>query len=486
MCAHIVRWSVALAVLGLVSTTALGTDPTEWSVTSGNWSTPTNWSTGEPTVSASARINNGGTATIDQMGEICLELRMGQNISDLGFVHMTGGRLESDYEFIGYYSQGSGSTMTTVTQDDGVHVVGWGLFMAEMPLSRSTYSLNGGRLTANRNTQIGVGGTAWFNQTGGTHEVFGTDFGTDFLMMGKEASGSGTYNLSGTGHLTSTLQEYVGYEGAGYFRQFGANTIHEAKILNIGGKVGSNGSGRYDLEAGTLAMSQTLAIGGADGQFVQTGGAITDTVQTTVTVAGTGRYELQNGSVNVHELRVFGNAASAPGRGVFEQTGGSMNLDTVYLRGGDCDLAGGTFDADMLVVGEDMLYDYPDLRVLGDDASILVGSYTQQDKGSLYSIFDVDGISAILVGSTADLDGQWYVQDPSGTAPFGRFNIIQAGSPIVGSFDAVHLPGPDWSWGITNDRTLWVEHVPEPSSLLLLAVGGAAFRYRRLRGRRVS
>ena len=58
-----VRFALAVAALLLLSSSAARAD-TYWNVTSGDWSSAGNWTSGLPTSSNNADIYNGGTVTI--------------------------------------------------------------------------------------------------------------------------------------------------------------------------------------------------------------------------------------------------------------------------------------------------------------------------------------------------------------------------------------------------------------------------------------
>ncbi len=457
---------IALSVTAWTAA-AFGQNDSEWNVTSGNWGTGSNWTDGEPVISTSAFINNGGTVTIDQMGEICSVLTMGQGVNETGYVHMTGGRLQSDNAVIASFSNATGPNRTAFTQDDGTHIVDWGIYMSVNPGAESQYNLNGGTLNSSRLTVVGDYGSAWFVHTGGTHEIAGSNSGTDYFRVGHRSGSFGCYDLMGTGHVISTLQEVIGNEGEGLFRQTGPDTIHEVKVLTVG----TDGQAQYELDAGRLINSQTLRVSGQQSNFIQNGGYVEYTVQGSINVVNAGRYELNGGDTDAYDIIINGGDNSPAGRGVFRQNSGIVNVDNqVHMRSGDYDLAGGSFNVNSLVIGDDMLWGDPDFNVRGDDAVIDIYSFIQQGRGNMHAIFDAGGISTIYA-DLVDLDGLLFIEDPAGLAPFGRFDIITSGSDIIGAFDSVSLPGPDWSWGSTNNRTLWVEHVPEPTcSMTILSL----------------
>ena len=224
------------------------------------------------------------------------------------------------------------------------------------------------------------------------------------LRLGDNAGSSGTYSLSGTGQL-SARNERIGNDGTGMFTQTsGTNTI--SNYLTVGN------NGTYEL-SGTGQLSATFED--IYGTFTHTGG--------THTVIGD---------------PVF------PGFGMGLRGGGTYEI------------SGGTLTAVTIVVG---LNGSGTFTVTGNDPIIELVSYTQTDTGTLESKFDGDGISTIDVGAIASFDGIWNVVDLGG-APFGTFNILVATGGIVGGFDSVLLPDADWSWGIDNGTTLWVQHVP--------------------------
>jgi len=69
-------------------------DPaTDWYVAAGNWSDGNSWNGGVPDSGKNAYVDNGGTATINQAGEVCASLTVGGSAGQSGTVNMTAGGL---------------------------------------------------------------------------------------------------------------------------------------------------------------------------------------------------------------------------------------------------------------------------------------------------------------------------------------------------------------------------------------------------------
>ena len=118
-------------------------------------------------------------------------------------------------------------------------------------------------------------------------------------------------------------------------------------------------------------------------------------------------------------------------------------------------------------------------HVVGGGATIGIHSYLQGTNGELISQIDATGLATIVASGSATLGGTWTVLDSG--APYGVFDVLTAGGGISGGFDTFVLPNGDWAWGIGGGTTLWVEHIPEPATLSLLALGGLAMLRRRRR-----
>ena len=320
---------------------------------------------------------------------------------------------------------------------------------------------NGGEPTASDYAYINNAGTAYITQVGEVCSV---------LYLGQGLGESGSVELSGVGQL-STDQEYVGYEGTGTFSQTGGtNTVNGR--LELASQGGS--SGTYSLSGGQLSAAGEMIGYRGTAAFTQTGG--TNTISSDFSLgdespSAIGTYNLQAGQLWANYEQV-----GYDGTGYFTQTGGTHTVSSDLCLGkelgshGTYTISGGILDVDGgFYVGEGT----GQFTITGDDPVIDLASFIQTDNGTLTSQFDSDGIATIDVSGAATLDGVWNVVDLGG-APLGTFDILVAIGGISENFTSVNLPDlVDWSWGISSgsSETLWVQHVPEPVTLLVLTLG---------------
>jgi autotransporter-associated beta strand protein len=240
----------------------------DWSVASGDWSTPTNWGGFggvEPTTSSSARINNGGTASISQPGEVCYSLSVGSSRGNSGKVAMTGGTLDPS---------------TSIS--------------------------------------VGSSGTGIFDQSGGTATT-----GDGHLYIGSNSTGVGTYYLSGSGQLEpryGIALQYIGLQGTGTMNQSGGtNKNYNIILASINGSTGT-----YNLTGGTLITS-SITKGPGTAAFNFGGGTIqarfnNTTFSLPMTITGDG------GNANVDSA---GNSVTLSG--VLSGTGGLNKMGSGIL-----------------------------------------------------------------------------------------------------------------------------------------------------------
>jgi hypothetical protein len=317
----------------------------------------------------------------------------------------------------------SGGSLTV----SGLTTIGAGNndFVGE-PGAKGTFNQTGGVATLN-NFVVGgagteAGGTGIVNISAGQMIVHGT------MTLAKGAGSSGTFNLSGTGVLTVSIDSVVGLNGIGVFTQSNATSVHSvAGELALGVNGGS--SGTYTLTNGTVTAN-LLSIGGSTdlqtsinggtGVFTQNGGAVTVGGMGIGQFGGNGRYDLNGGTLNVTGTAyVSGNSI-----GNFNQTGGTFTAD--FLNVGI--LAGGT---GIYTMTGGTLHTTGSLGVGGPSAQ---GTFTQsgltavQVDSSLFVNNDgtstTTGGSYAISGGTLSVTGNAYIGNSSGGTPGtgGLFN----------------------------------------------------------------
>jgi len=415
MRANSIKQFIVVGILLCAASTAMGQDHI-WIGTTGNWGTGSNWSSGEPFEWRDAFIDNGGTAQITSTGEKCYNLYLGTASGESGYVSMSSGSLTSTESIL------VGNRGTAVfTQNNGTVTTGgfnYALSLGNFDGGNGTYNLNGGTLsTAGGMLQVGRYGTGTFHHTAGNNYP-------NSMMIGHQNGSSGSYHLSGTGNIDAS-EIYVGTYGPGQFTQNGGtNSMTETLLIGYDSDV----TGTYTLNSGSLTSGNTAHIGfGGTATFTQTGGTHTN-----------------NGKINI--------GATSVGQGTYT-------------------ISGGTLYGEDLVVGWSGTGTF---KVTGDDATIYLDTYTQNDKSTLITELDADGISLIDAWDTAVLDGTWTITNLE-SIPYGKYDVLKADDGISGAFDTINLPSADWAWGITPDSTtLWVEYTPEPTTISLLALGSLA------------
>ena len=297
----------------------------------------------------------GSTGALNVTGKTIVGLAGEGTFTQSSGTHTTGDLvLGQDSLSTGTYSQSGTLTVTgktvvgqsgkgTFDQNGGTHTTGT-LVLGEVwrPESEGavgTYNLKGGTLTATGG-QIVVGdaGTGVFNNKSGvSHSV------TD-LVLGKQGSGKGTYELSGGGSVTSA-NTTVGAAGAGIFTH--SSGTHTTGTLLIGSQLGGQGGYTIGGAGSTLNVSGELGLGvgprdpvlkilqaAGSGSFTQSGGQVTvsggfwqDSNNSLQSV-----YRLEGGTLTLGYDTPTNKTASMSGNSLFEHKGGTLSA---YLPGGD-------------------------------------------------------------------------------------------------------------------------------------------------------
>jgi autotransporter-associated beta strand protein len=243
-----------------------------WQVSSGDWSTASNWGGTEPTASDDVDICNGGTATISQTGERCDHLYLGDSgTGRSGTIEMIGGDLSTASNL--YVAE---SGIGTFTQTGGTNTVANNLELGYSSGSSGAYNLSGsGQLNALCEYVGGYEGTGAFSQTGGTNII------AKSLYIANYSTAVGDYYLSGAGQLSAS-DEIIGYSsGTGTLtQQGGTNSAINTQIYANGKYVLA--SGAFNImgglqNQGTWDMSNSTAVVNMSSSIVQLSGNIITT-----------------------------------------------------------------------------------------------------------------------------------------------------------------------------------------------------------------
>ncbi len=245
--------------------------------------------------------------------------------------------LTSASVYIGTIGRGAFKLQTTAVQSvrDSMH-------LGYNAGATGTYTMTGGTLQATDsafNLYAGRGGAGAFNQNAGT-----VNLGTGSLHAGYNSTSTGSYNLSGTGSLTAAY-ETIGNQGTGTFTQSGGtNSI--SSTLYLGEHAGATGT--YNLTGGTLQNSDgalSMYIGSyGSGIFNQSGGSV-DLGSAYLNIAyngGEGTYNLSNGTLNAYAINNYD---------TFTQSGGTLEAAYFYNHG-TFSYSGGDFNGRLYLYEE--------------------------------------------------------------------------------------------------------------------------------------
>jgi hypothetical protein len=241
---------------------------------------------GNPTAltAVTLRIGFNGTGTFTQWDGTTVTvsdtLTLGEHVGyfspSVGTYELQGGSLTAKNLIVG--SHGSGTFKHTVGTNTSTY-----LYLGEQKLSNGTYELSGAGSVQSFSQYVGYSGTGVFKQTGGVNEVRPNKLGMfGNLILGSEASGSGIYELSGTGRL-SAKTAVIGQKGSGTFTQMGGTFAVTDQLL-LAAEAGS--SGNYNLREGNLTAGSIQV--NSDGSFNQSAGTATSNLENRGSFTGSG------------------------------------------------------------------------------------------------------------------------------------------------------------------------------------------------------
>ena len=302
-----------------------------------------------------------------------------------------------------------------------------------MTLSSSGTYPNG-RLSSS-STTIGDTGKGIFNQRSGTHSV------TNYLYLGKNGGGEGTYNLTG-GSLES-YRLYVGTGGTGTFTHSSGSV--NTTSLSVGD--GYYSSGSYELSGSSSSLeasNETIGRYGTgtfthnDGVnrvtgYLSLGKSYTITVYgSDITYHGNGTYNMAGGRLEATDSGFNMYVADdKKSYGTVNLTGGTMDLGAGNLYLGYGDSAHGTFTQSGGVLSAAVL------QVGGSSWSGGYGGYELSDTGVVHAgdetvdfrgTFSQSGGEHTVAGLlTMDSGGGFYMSGGSLAAADDGFNLDNHG-----------------------------------------------------------
>jgi T5SS/PEP-CTERM-associated repeat protein len=297
-----------------------------------SWSAAASWNPGSAPVAgdavylsygdgASRTINYDYTGAPITLYSVSIDLENGAGTAATTLSMAANNLTVSGYEIVGRIGAGY------FNQSGGVNTISGanGLFLGFNPGATGTYALSAaGTLSAGSSEQIGFSGAGHFIQSGGLNTITSGNS----LYIGDNSGATGFYTLSGTGSLSVSGYQYVGFSGTGTFTQTGGtNTVDDD--LNVGARDGA--AGYYGLSGtGTLnVLGSEYASYSGTALFVQSGGlnSVGSNLGIGFNSDANGTYKLSAGTLSVGGLEIVGYL----GIGSFAQTGGTNTNGEVDL-----------------------------------------------------------------------------------------------------------------------------------------------------------
>jgi hypothetical protein len=327
---------VVMDVIGYTPIVQAGTQVWEEGL-SGYWSDASKWSQGRSSIAGDDVKLLAVTPVV--FVPQSLTVRLDQNVAGLASLTIDGSgsnTVDLEYGQLGAFSLGVNgneyvgfSGTAYVDQSAGTHTIGGTLVIAQNSGSYGQFNLGGGSIVADSILISGDNGaTGYLVQNGGSiHTAHG-------MTLGAIGGGIGHYSLNG-GSLDVGTDVSVGSLGAGSVAQAaGSVAIHGSLFL---GQASVASSGTYQLSAGMLAVTSAENVGNSGfGTFTQSGGTNSCPFLNIAHGAAAGSYNLQGGTLTDANVNVgeFGPAAFLHSGGTHTVTGGGYNGLYLGFNGG--------------------------------------------------------------------------------------------------------------------------------------------------------
>ncbi|HEX4053872.1 MAG TPA: NF038122 family metalloprotease [Tepidisphaeraceae bacterium] len=432
---------------------------------------------------------SGGTNTITGNNSLLI----GTNVGSVGTYTLSGGTLSDGGtniggEYVGYGASG------TFTQTGGMNMItgGYSLIVGFGGPS-GTYNLSGtGELSDNGGEYVGYSTTGSLNQSAGTNTITGGYA----LLVGGFGTATGTYALSGTGALSVSGGEFIGYSSNGIFNQTGGtNTLTSYSSLFLAFNAGSTGT--YTLSGGTATIAGGVYVGGTGSASGGSGTLTVNSGQLNVSnlldVYGAGIVNINGGSTTIGALSIAAggivnvNSAFIIDYGVGDES--AAGTIRSYLQSGYNNGAwnGVGIDSSAAAANSRYAVGYADSADPGNPANLPSGEI--EIKYTLYGDTNLDGtVNSVDFGNLAanfGKSGKVWDQgdlDYNGTVNSIDFGLLAGNFGKSASGANVELSQGDWAaldaFAAANGL---LADVPEPSSAALAVLVGLCVCARRSR-----
>ena len=514
---------LVVTIITIVTCTnrALGVTDTN-ALLSGDWGDSNTWSAGVPVwvdggTQSDAQIEQGFNVTIDDDTAEAFRIIVGDNDQgNSGTLTMTGGTLSTDKVFtLGGFEVADNNGTGTLNQSGGQILIGalgtnggsQQFVVGDAANTKGYYNLSG---TGTLNAPDGVAIANALSTVGQIHQTGGA-ITAPLMDLGK--NGSGTYLLeSGSLELTGALLVATYVDGSGSITQSGG-TITMSNL-----DVGRNGIGSYALQGGSVTSSATGAgielgrFGTSSGTVIQSGGSLA-TLNEDLTIAekGNAQYTMTGGTIDVADDLFIGRASDGGNSGLLDQSSGTVTVtNNVWVSNINQSIGTYSFSADAIAIFGGSLNvcsalaannTTPDgasgtLNIVGEDVSITVGGDLNASGAGANALNSslinfttgvTGNVSTIDVAGAADIDGAVIDIIESSPVAIGTvLDLVETEGGVSNLGSASVGPAASGSWtlrlGGASDNILQAVKVPEPSSIVLVAIGAAVacfFRKRR-------
>ena len=422
---------------------------------------------------------------------------------------MNGGTFASRDLIFTNSAGGQGGFTAKLTQSNGTVTVNRDLYLGKNSAQNmyQRYEISNGQLNVTGNFYAPWWGSlgSTIQQSGGAVTVGGfLRLGSNQANWSEGQAGAGYYNLSNGGSLAVTWELDVGWVTHSSFTNTGGTVtvgaLYVARIAE-GGAIYAEPSD-YTQSLGSTTVNGVTSVGGEQYSGPQMVGNLNLNGGTfggrALNVGYSGRGNLNNGGATTH---FTGNAivgvqqhpgTNSVGNGQITVSSGSLDIDGTLVLAQDpttkgrVSVSGGSLNVDGSVTdgsGAEAL-----IEVVGSAGTINLNSFTFNSPAArLLFAPDTGGISTITVTNGVALSNLLVEIDQRNTGwGGGRLDLVSGSSLTMSGVTLLSDFPVLWS-GIVNESGRFIYRIdalPEPASVLLLALAVACGLGRRARPRR--